>query len=176
MRFTPLFLAAGMVVWPRPDLWAGGLPGGHAKEPLALTISASSTSATSSRAVAAIIPAVSSNVASSPCGNVGRIPAFAWLRREFALMESHCGQIESAPRGSLHLVENGPDGHTRIQGLRRADRPIYAAQFHMELDGTPENSRRIMDNFLKVAVARRGTGRWPAAFDDMEPTSVPPVP
>lgn len=103
-------------------------------------------------------------------------PAFAWLRREFALMESHCGQIESAPRGSLHLVENGPDGHTRIQCLRRADRPIYAAQFHIELDGTPENSRRIMDNFLKVAVARRGTGRWPAAFDDVEPTSVPPVP
>jgi hypothetical protein len=44
------------------------------------------------------------------------------------------------------------------------------------MDGTPENSRRIMDNFLKVAVARRDTGRWPAAFDDMEPTSVPPVP
>lgn len=103
-------------------------------------------------------------------------PAFAWLPRDFAIMESHCGQIEYVPRGWLHLVENGPEGHTRIQCLRRADRPIYAAQFHIEMDGTPENSRRIMDNFLKVAVAWRDTGRWPAAFDGMESMGVPANP
>jgi hypothetical protein len=103
-------------------------------------------------------------------------PAFAGLPREFEIMESHCGQIEYVPRGWLHLVENGPGGHTRIQCLRRADRPIYAAQFHIEMDGTPQNSRRIMDNFLKVAVAWRDTGRIPKPAGELKPTEVPPDP
>jgi hypothetical protein len=92
-------------------------------------------------------------------------PAFAGLPQNFDIMESHCGQIEYVPKGWLHLVENGPHGHTRIQCLRRSDRPIYAAQFHIEMDGTPENSRRIMDNFLKVAVAWRDQGRLPESLD-----------
>jgi len=33
------------------------------------------------------------------------------------------------------------------------------------MDGTPENSRRIMDNFLKVAVAWRDQGRLPESLD-----------
>ena len=40
---------------------------------------------------------------------------------------------------------------TKTQCLRVKDRPIYAAQFHIEMAGTPENSRTIMANFLKLA-------------------------
>ena len=36
------------------------------------------------------------------------------------------------------------------------DRPIYAAQFHIEMEGTPEASRQIMSNFLAVARAWGG--------------------
>jgi hypothetical protein len=95
-------------------------------------------------------------------------PAFDGLPRDFDIMESHCGQIEYVPKGWLHLVENGPEGHTRIQCLRRADRPIYAAQFHIEMEGTPGNSRRIMDNFLKLAVFWRDQGRLPPPPDGLD--------
>ena len=40
---------------------------------------------------------------------------------------------------------------TKVQCLRVDGRPIYAAQFHIEMAGTPENSRTIMGNFLKLA-------------------------
>ena len=78
-------------------------------------------------------------------------PVLAGLPREFEIIESHCGQIEYAPRGWLHIVTKGTGGQTRFQCLRRADRYIYAAQFHIELPGTPENSRLIMSNFLHLA-------------------------
>ena len=35
--------------------------------------------------------------------------------------------------------------------MRRQDACIYAAQFHMELPGAPDVSRRIMANFLNAA-------------------------
>jgi hypothetical protein len=38
-----------------------------------------------------------------------------------------------------------------VDCLRVQDRYIYAAQFHIEMAGTPETSRRIMANFLKIA-------------------------
>jgi len=101
-------------------------------------------------------------------------PVFAGLPRDFEIMESHCGQIEYVPKGWRHVVENGPDGHTRLQCLRREDRPIYAAQFHIEMEGTPENSRRIMDNFLKLSVIWRDTVMLPPELDTTGSTPAGP--
>jgi len=50
----------------------------------------------------------------------------------------------------------GPGALTENQCLRVRDRYIYAAQFHIEMSGTPETSRTIMRNFLDLA---RGWGR-----------------
>ena len=78
-------------------------------------------------------------------------PVLAGLPREFDIMESHCGQIEYAPQGWEHIVTKGLGGKTNFQCLRVKDRYIYAAQFHIEMAGTPENSRQIMANFLSLA-------------------------
>ena len=56
-----------------------------------------------------------------------------------------------------------------FQCLRVKDRYIYAAQFHVEMAGTPENSRHIMSNFLKLA--KEWGGYNPAAKPIVEPTS-----
>jgi hypothetical protein len=78
-------------------------------------------------------------------------PVFAGLPREFRVMESHCGQIEWAPEGWALIATWGAGAKTKTQCLRRKDRYIYAAQFHIEMDGTPGNSRLLMGNFLKLA-------------------------
>lgn len=78
-------------------------------------------------------------------------PAFAGLEREFEVMESHCGQIEYPPKGWVQIATRGAGGRTDFQCLRVKDRFIYAAQFHIEMAGTPESSRQIMANFLKLA-------------------------
>jgi hypothetical protein len=76
---------------------------------------------------------------------------FQGLADEFTVMESHCGQIENAPPGWELIVTNGPGTLTRTQCIKVRGRPIYAAQFHIEMSGTPETSRRIMNNFLTLA-------------------------
>jgi hypothetical protein len=78
-------------------------------------------------------------------------PVFTGLGREFQVMESHCGQIAYMPKGWEWLVGPGAGTLTGNQAFRRIDRPIYAAQFHIEMTGTPENSERIMANFLQIA-------------------------
>lgn len=78
-------------------------------------------------------------------------PVFAGLPREFTIMESHIGQLDYIPRGWTQIATKGTGGLTNMQCMRVTDRPIYAAQFHMEMDGTPETSRILMANFLKVA-------------------------
>lgn len=84
-------------------------------------------------------------------------PAFAGLPEEFRVVESHCGQIEWPPKGWELIVTAGPGTQTKSQCLRltgkpgEPDVPVYAAQFHIELDGTPETSRTIMGNFLRLA-------------------------
>jgi hypothetical protein len=88
-------------------------------------------------------------------------PVLAGLPREFEIMESHCGQIEYAPQGWVQIVTKGAGGKTNFQCLRVKDRYVYAAQFHIEMAGTPENSRKIMGNFLKLA--REWGGYNPAA-------------
>jgi len=102
----------------------------------------------------------------SPCGDyskcigergkyevriVARDPVFEGLPELFETTESHVGQIDYVPDGWVRVVTKGPNGLTENQCLRVADRYIYAAQFHMELPGTPEPSQRIMSNFLAAA-------------------------
>ena len=76
---------------------------------------------------------------------------FQGLPEEFQVMESHCGQIECPPPGWELIVTNGPGTLTRTQCLKVKERLIYAAQFHIEMSGTPETSRRITSNFLSLA-------------------------
>ena len=66
-------------------------------------------------------------------------------------MESHCGQINWPPKGWMLAVTAGTGAKTKTQCIRVKDRYIYAAQFHIEMAGTPENSRQIMSNFLALA-------------------------
>jgi anthranilate/para-aminobenzoate synthase component II len=87
---------------------------------------------------------------------VARDPAFEGLPDVFEIMESHVGQIEYVPEGWVRLATKGPGALTENQCLRMVDRPIYAAQFHIEMAGTPENSRRIMGNFLRLSKAWGG--------------------
>jgi hypothetical protein len=92
-------------------------------------------------------------------------PAFAGLPEEFRVMESHCGQIEWPPKGWELIVTAGPGTKTKSQCLRltgqpgEPDVPVYAAQFHIELDGTPETSRTIMGNFLRLARDWKSSGK-----------------
>jgi hypothetical protein len=88
---------------------------------------------------------------------VGRDVVFAGLPEHFDVMESHCGQIEWAPKGWRLVATAGAGTLTKMQCLRVANRPIYAAQFHIEMAGTPETSRQIMANFLGLA-KRAGKG------------------
>ena len=84
-------------------------------------------------------------------------PVFANLPKEFRVMESHCGQIEWAPPGWKLIASAGEGTKTKTQCLRVNDAPIYAAQFHIEMAGTPEVSKQIMANFLKVAKGWSGS-------------------
>lgn len=103
-------------------------------------------------------------------------PAFRNLPREFQAMESHCGQIEWPPKGWGLIATAGRDSKTKTQCLRMNDRPIYAAQFHIEMEGTPESSRIIMSNFLALAREWGGykTGQAGATADP--PVKAPTVP
>jgi hypothetical protein len=94
-------------------------------------------------------------------------PAFAGLPREFRSMESHCGQIEYVPKGWVLVAQGGKGALTKTQCLRVKDRPVYAAQFHIEMKGTPESSARIMSNFLSLARA------WGGYNPDAAPVAEP---
>lgn len=78
-------------------------------------------------------------------------PVFEGLTAEFKVMESHCGQIAWPPRGWDLIATAGEGALTKVQCIKRRGSPIYAAQFHIEMEGTPETSRRIMRNFLEQA-------------------------
>ncbi len=96
---------------------------------------------------------------------LGDDPVFRALPEEFVVMESHCGQIERAPTGWEITATAGAGTLTRTQCLRRKDRPIYAAQFHIEMAGTPEVSRSIMAAFLEEA-GKWQIGDWRSGFGD----------
>jgi hypothetical protein len=97
-------------------------------------------------------------------------PVFAGLPREFRVIESHCGQIEWPPRDWVLVAAGGPGSLTRTQCLRVKDRYIYAAQFHIEMDGAPATARAIMGNFLRLA--RQWGGYNPEARPVAEPPSL----
>jgi len=78
-------------------------------------------------------------------------PVFKGLPDQFQAMESHCGQIAWPPAGWELIVASGPGTQTRVQCLKVKGDCIYAAQFHIELEGTPETSHQIMSNFLQLA-------------------------
>lgn len=99
---------------------------------------------------------------------VARDPAFEGLPEVFPVMESHCGQMAFVPEGWVRVVTNGPDALTENQCLRMRDRYIYAAQFHIELQGTPDSPRIIMGNFLSLA--KQWGGYNPAG----KPVPLPP--
>jgi hypothetical protein len=96
-------------------------------------------------------------------------PVFRGLPREFRTMESHCGQIGWAPKGWVRIATCGAGGLTKTQCLRVKDRPIYAAQFHIEMEGTLETSRPIMANFLDLAE------RWGGYNPQAQPLPAPPA-
>jgi hypothetical protein len=52
-------------------------------------------------------------------------------------------------------------------------RPIYAAQFHIEMEGTPESSRQIMGNFLGLARAWGGYHPAGGPLPATDPTKKP---
>jgi Glutamine amidotransferase class-I len=78
-------------------------------------------------------------------------PVFRGLPRQFQVTESHCGQIEYVPPGWIQIAAKGAGTRTDMQCLRVKDRCIYAAQFHIEMGGTPQTSQRIMANFLELS-------------------------
>lgn len=85
------------------------------------------------------------------CGSIADDPVFRGLPALFETNEIHYGQIAYVPKGWARVATKGPKGLTKNQCLRVADRSIYAAQFHIELPGTPENSQKIMSRFLSLA-------------------------
>jgi hypothetical protein len=94
-------------------------------------------------------------------------PVFKNLPREFQVMESHCGQIEWPPAGWTLIATAGLNTKTKTQCIRMNDRPIYAAQFHIEMEGALAASKQIMANFLGLAKAWGGYNpkgsAWPTA-------------
>jgi hypothetical protein len=94
-------------------------------------------------------------------------PVFAGLPREFRAMESHCGQIEWPPKRWVVIASAGSGTLTKTQCLRVKDRYIYAAQFHMEMEGTPDSSRAIMANFVQLAK------EWGGYRIDGKPVALP---
>ncbi|MFO1500980.1 MAG: hypothetical protein U1G07_21755 [Verrucomicrobiota bacterium] len=82
---------------------------------------------------------------------VGQDAVFMGLPRAFTVMESHCGQIEWPPTGWERIATAGAGTQTKNQCLRLVGKCVYAAQFHIEMSGTPDVSRRIMGNFLSLA-------------------------
>jgi len=78
-------------------------------------------------------------------------PVLGGLPAQFQSMESHVGQIAYPPKGWTRLVTAGEGAKTLNQLLRVDGYPIYAAQFHIEMEGTPDSSRRLMTNFLSEA-------------------------
>ena len=78
-------------------------------------------------------------------------PIFEGLPSEFKVMQSHCGQIAWPPRGWELIATAGAGALTKVQCIKRKGAPIYAAQFHIEMEGTPDSSKQIMKNFLEQA-------------------------
>ncbi|MGD9632503.1 MAG: discoidin domain-containing protein [Pirellulales bacterium] len=87
----------------------------------------------------------------TPVRRVADDPVLRGLPDEFLVPEYHCGQLEYLPDGWDLIATRGKGGKTWMQCMRKRGTCIYAAQFHIELQGTPEVSQQIMSNFLAYA-------------------------
>ena len=101
-------------------------------------------------------------------------PVFEGLSREFPIIESHCGQVAWVPKAWELIATAGEGAKTRMQCMRLKNRYIYAAQFHFELEGTPQSSRTILTNFIKVAQAAGGYRMDPQAVTAPVPLDAVP--
>jgi len=111
----------------------------------------------------------------TPVRMVREDPVFAGVPLEFLVPEYHCGQLEYVPDGWELIVTKGEGGKSRIQCIRKLDTCIYAAQFHIELDGTPEISELIMTNFLNYAHKWNSSRREVEHASDSSPVRRPPI-
>lgn len=84
-------------------------------------------------------------------------PVLDTLPSEFLVNESHMGQLEYLPVNWQQICtispHYDPTVHTDLQLCKRIDKPIYAAQFHIENPdaSTWDNSITIMSNFLTIS-------------------------
>ena len=78
-------------------------------------------------------------------------PVFKDLPRKFEIVESHCGQVAYLPPGTRTGRHQGT-GQPDERSVFSCQGPLHLwGQFHIEMEGTPDNSRRIMANFLSLA-------------------------
>lgn len=77
------------------------------------------------------------------------------------------------PAGRAHAVTRGPGALTENQCLRLRAGYVYAAQFHIEMPGTPENSRMVMSNFLALGRAWGGYNPHGEPVPTPEPIAAP---
>ena len=101
---------------------------------------------------------------------IGSDPVFEGLPEQFGVMESHCGQIEWPPSGWELIATAGEGTKTKVQCIRVQSANIYGAQFHIEMEGTAETSRKIMSNFLRLA--KEGTRDGARHSDDIGRSTV----
>jgi hypothetical protein len=97
-------------------------------------------------------------------------PVFHGLPAEFSVMESHCGQIEWPPQGWQLIATAGEGTKTKTQCLRLKDQCIYAAQFHIEMDG---HAGGVASDHGQFSFPRKGSGAAaPTMIDPADAGSV----
>jgi GMP synthase (glutamine-hydrolysing) len=71
---------------------------------------------------------------------------FLGLPRSFTVWESHNDEVVKMPEGFKILAHSDS---CQVEAIRKIDRPIYATQFHPEVENT-EFGEQIFRNFLRV--------------------------
>ncbi|MCX6650046.1 MAG: GMP synthase subunit A [Methanomassiliicoccales archaeon] len=74
---------------------------------------------------------------------------FTGLPREFDVWESHNDEVKSVPEGFQVLARSDT---CPVEAMRSLKRPLYALQFHPEVENT-DHGVDIFRNFLKVVEA-----------------------
>jgi len=71
---------------------------------------------------------------------------FLGLPKNFTVWESHNDEVVRMPEGFKILAHSDS---CQVEAIRKIDRPIYATQFHPEVENT-EHGEDIFRNFLRV--------------------------
>jgi len=71
---------------------------------------------------------------------------FNGLPREFDVWESHNDEVKTVPKGFQVLARSDT---CPVEAMRSLERPLYALQFHPEVENT-DHGQDIFRNFLKV--------------------------